>query len=245
MSKKREWFGEWFDSPYYHILYKNRDNTEAHTFIDNLCIRLGFSEKDKILDLACGKGRHAIYLNHKGFDATGIDLSAENIKYASQFSNTKLSFYVHDMREVFAYDQFNYVLNIFTSFGYFDSADEHKSAIVAAANALKSGGKLIIDFLNTYKVVNNLVPIEKKEVDGILFNITKEINSDGYIIKKISFEHEERQFHFQEKVKAISRLEFLEYFQHAGLTCRALLGDYDLDTYKPESSDRMIFIAEK
>ena len=90
MSKKKEWFGEWFNSPYYHILYKDRDSSEASTFIDNICVYLGFSETDEILDLACGKGRHAIYLNKKGFEATGIGLSEENIKYASQFSNAKL-----------------------------------------------------------------------------------------------------------------------------------------------------------
>lgn len=245
MTKKKEWFGEWFDSPFYHILYKNRDNTEAHTFIDNLCIYLGFSPYDKILDLACGKGRHAIYLNQKGFDVTGIDLSAENIKYASQFSNAKLSFYIHDMREVFAYDQFNYILNVFTSFGYFDSANEHKSAILAAAKALKTGGKLIIDFLNTYKVVNHLVPVEVKEVDNIFFNITKEISSDDYIIKKINFEYKGKPYHYQEKVKAIRRVEFLEFFEQAGLSCRQLLGDYDLKPYQKEKSDRMIFIVEK
>ena len=245
MSKKKEWFGEWFGSPYYHILYKNRDNTEAHTFIDNLCIYLGFSPQDKILDLACGKGRHAIYLNHKGFDVAGIDLSAENIKYASQFSNSKLGFYIHDMREVFAYDQFDYVLNMFTSFGYFDSTDEHKSAIAAAAKALKTGGKLIVDFLNTYKVVNNLVSAEVKEVDGILFNITKEISNNGYIIKKISFEHHGESYHYQEKVKAIRRIEFLEFFEQAGLSCKQLFGSYDLDSYEKEMSDRMIFIVEK
>lgn len=245
MSKEKEWFGEWFDSPYYHILYKNRDNTEARTFIDNLCIHLGFSSQDKILDLACGKGRHAIYLNEKGFDVTGIDLSPENIKYASQFSNAKLSFYIHDMRVVFAYDQFDYILNIFTSFGYFDSVEEHKSAILAAANALKNGGKLIIDFLNTYKVINHLIPLEEKKVDDILFNITKEINEEGYIVKKIDFEHGGKSYHYEEKVKAIKRIEFLEFFKLAGLSCKQLLGGYDMKPYQQEISDRMIFILEK
>ena len=245
MNKKKEWFGEWFDSPYYHVLYKNRDNTEARTFINNLCTYLGFSPQDKILDLACGKGRHAIYLNEKGFDVTGIDLSSENIKYASQFSNARLSFYIHDMREVFAYDQFDYILNIFTSFGYFDSVDEHKSAILAAAKALKTGGKLIIDFLNTYKVINHLVPAEVKQVDDILFNITKEINGDGYIIKKIDFEHRGKPYHYQEKVKAIGQDEFLSFFKEAGLSCKQLFGDYRLEAYEKKKSDRMIFIVEK
>ena len=245
MSKKKEWFGEWFNSPYYHILYKDRNTFEASAFIDNICNYLGFSQSDKILDLACGKGRHAIYLNKKGFDVIGIDLSEENIKYASQFSNAKLSFYIHDMREVFAYNQFDYILNVFTSFGYFNSTEEHKSSIIAAAKALKPGGELIIDFLNTYKVINHLVPAEIKEVDNILFNITKEITGDGYIRKKIAFSHDEKQYCYQEKVKAIRRVEFLGFFKQAGLSCKQILGDYNLNSYQKEVSDRMIFVVEK
>ncbi|MCZ6900895.1 MAG: methyltransferase domain-containing protein, partial [Bacteroidetes bacterium] len=98
---KKEWFGEWFDSPYYHILYKHRDHEEARAFIDRLNIFFQWATSDKILDLACGKGRHSIYLNKQGLDVVGLDLSAENVKAAKTHENSRLHFYVHDMREVF------------------------------------------------------------------------------------------------------------------------------------------------
>ena len=119
IEETKEWFGEWFDSPYYHILYRDRDYQEAHAFIDKIVKYFDLHSTDAILDLACGKGRHSIYLNEKGYNVVGVDLSAQNITFASQYGNDRLHFYRHDMREVFRESTFDYVLNMFTSFGYF------------------------------------------------------------------------------------------------------------------------------
>ena len=97
MTPKIEWVGEWFGSPYYHILYKNRDSNEARLFLDKLIDYLGIKKEDKILDLACGKGRHAVYLNEKGLDVTGFDICQENIRKAKDHENDRLHFHVHDM----------------------------------------------------------------------------------------------------------------------------------------------------
>lgn len=242
--EEKEWFGEWFDSPYYHILYKHRDYEEAEHFIDKLIRFFNFSPTDKIMDLACGKGRHSIYLNRQNFEVTGLDLSPQSIAYAKQYENERLHFYVHDMREVFRKRAFDYVLNLFTSFGYFDKERENQDAVCAAASALKADGKMLIDFLNPYKVIHHLVPEEIKEIEGISFHITKHLSQDNYIIKDIRFEDNGRHWHFQERVKAIRRTQFLEYFQTAGLELLETFGDYELNPYERERSDRMIFVLQ-
>ena len=94
------WFANWFNSPYYHILYKNRDEKEAELFIDNLLHKLRLKKGSKLIDIACGKGRHATYFNKKGMDVVGIDLSKNSISIAKQFENPSLIFNVHDMRKV-------------------------------------------------------------------------------------------------------------------------------------------------
>jgi len=244
MVPKIEWFGEWFGSPYYHILYKDRDQNEAKLFLDNLIQYLNLKRDDQILDLACGRGRHAIYLNNKGLNVTGIDISRENIEEVQKHQNERLKFYIHDMRFTFKRDAFNYILNFFTSFGYFDTKEENESVVNAAAVGLVKGGKFLIDFLNPYTVVHELAPEEIKEINGIQFHITKKID-DGFIIKDIKFADQGRNFHFYEKVKAIRRMEFLEYFENTGLEVVEIFGDYHLNPYVAEKSERMIFLLQK
>ena len=244
MTPKTEWVGEWFGSPYYHILYKNRDSTEARLFLDKLIDYLNIQKEDRILDLACGKGRHAIYLNQKGLNVTGFDICQENIRDAQDNENARLNFHVHDMQFVFRKNYFNYIFNFFTSFGYFDTKAENESVVKAASDGLIDGGKLLIDFLNPYTVIHNLSPEEIKEVNGIRFHIIKQID-DGMIIKDIKFTDEGRNYHFFEKVKAIRRVEFLEYFENTGLEVIDIFGDYELNPYVADKSERMIFLLKK
>lgn len=245
MEKTKEWFGEWFDSPYYHILYKNRDYDEARAFIDALNRYFDFQPEDHILDLACGKGRHSIYLNSKGLHVVGVDLSEQNVAAAQQHANERLEFAVHDMRQVFRPNTFDYVLNLFTSFGYFKTDAEHADAICSAAKSLKPGGTLLIDFLNPYVVVNNLRAQETKTIEGIEFRIRKHFSEEGCIVKEIFFHDQGRDFQFHERVKAIRRWDFERYFTMAGLTLETTFGDYHLNPYVAEESDRMIFVAKK
>lgn len=240
----REWFGEWFNSPYYHILYKHRDFEEARIFIDNLNGLLNFKPTQRALDLACGKGRHAVYLNKVGLEVIGVDLSPQNILEAKILENDKLHFYVHDMREIFHGYKFDYVLNLFTSFGYFDTEAENERAIRATASAMKKGGYFIIDFLNPTLVINNMVPCEEKTIDGIHFKISR-MFSNGYILKDIEFEDGEKAYRFQERVQAIQKNDFLQYFKMTGLSLKEIYGDYNLSSFDESVSNRMIFIIQK
>ena len=239
-----EWFGTWFDSPFYHVLYKHRDYDEARAFIRVLVEQLGIASGQKILDVACGKGRHAIQLNNMGFEVEGIDLSAQNIEHAKAFENDKLHFARHDMREVYKEEAFDVVLNLFTSFGYFDTHVEHEQAIKAMAAALKPGGSFVLDFLNPYVVINELVQEEVKIIDNIEFHINKSYDGE-FILKKINFKDGGKEYEYLEKVKAIRRIEFLEYFRNAGLKLINTYGDYHMAPYEPEQSDRLIFWLKK
>lgn len=244
MAQQDEWFSTWFDSPYYHILYKNRDAQEAQHFIDKLLEYLHPKPHEKILDLACGKGRHSIYLNKKGYDVTGIDLSAQSIQYAKQFENERLHFEVHDMRHVFRPETFDFVLNLFTSFGYFDNETENVVALDATAKSIQHGGKFVIDFMNTNKTIENLIAEEEKEIHGITFNIHRGVEN-GFIVKKISFYDNSQNFQFEERVRALREEDFIEYFKIAQLRLVEVFGSYNLEPFIPEKSDRMIFVLKK
>ena len=133
-----DWFSDWFDSKYYHILYTDRDNTEAEHFISNILDFLKPGKDQHILDLACGKGRHSKLLNDLGYRVTGVDLSENSIMQAKQFSNDRLIFDTHDMRDVYAENEFDFVLNLFTSFGYFNSSQENRRVVCAIEKQLKN-----------------------------------------------------------------------------------------------------------
>ena len=110
------WYQDWFNSPYYHLLYQHRDEQEAAEFIDRLMGYLHPREGSRMLDVACGKGRHAVQLARYGFEVTGIDLSEESIAFAKKTETPNLQFFRHDMRQPFYINYFHYAFNFFTSF---------------------------------------------------------------------------------------------------------------------------------
>lgn len=238
------WFKDWFNSPYYHLLYKNRDDTEAQNFIDNLIIHLKIPKHSKLLDIGCGKGRHAIYFNKKGMDVVGYDLSKNNINSAKKFENKTLKFFVHDMRETFKKNTFDIVTNLFTSFGYFENDNEEQKTINKMALNLKKEGILIIDFMNSKKAVKKLVKSEKKVVEGLTFNITKKIEKK-YIIKNIKFTHDNKKYQFQEKVKILTLADFSNFIKNARLQIIEIFGNYNLDNFNALNSERLIIICKK
>ncbi len=234
------WYASWFDTPYYHILYKDRDQTEAKDFMDNLTRYLSLEKGEKILDLACGKGRHSIYLNSLGFNVTGVDLSKNSIAYASQFENETLKFRVHDMCKPYP-EQFSGVFNLFTSFGYFDKEEDNLSTIKAIKSNLNASGFGVIDFLNTDYVIKHLVPEEEKQVEGINFHIQRYVEN-GHIVKEIRFKDQGEDFFFTERVKAISLEDFKDYFDQADVHLLDVFGDYQLRKFYKETSPRLILI---
>tara|TARA_R110000850_G_scaffold277086_1_gene422557 strand:+ start:300808 stop:301542 length:735 start_codon:yes stop_codon:yes gene_type:complete len=244
MQKETEnWFASWFDTPYYHILYHDRDHKEAASFMKRLTTFLGLKENDTILDLACGKGRHAITLNELGFDVTGIDLSPASILYAKDFENEKLHFEVHDMCRPF-HKSFDAVFNLFTSFGYFAKEEDNFRTIAAIKANLKEEGIGVIDFMNVDFVIENLQEHEVKTVDKIEFQIHRYIK-DGFIYKDISFKDVNDEFNFTERVKILRLEDFETYLKKAGLQCIHCFGNYRLEHFDPQTSDRLILIFKK
>ncbi len=216
------WYESWFDTKYYHILYKERNYREAQLFMDNLTQYLNLPEKAKVLDLACGKGRHSIYLNQLGYNVIGADLSENSIAEAKKNENEMLHFVVHDKREPFE-EKFDAIFNLFTSFGYFENEEDDIKTLTAIKNSLSEYGFAVIDFMNSNYVIENLVENEIKEVEGITFNIKKYF-IDGYIIKEIDFEDDGKKYHFVEKVRAFTLEDFQRMFEEVGLYLLDIFG---------------------
>lgn len=239
-NNSTKWFTSWFDTPFYHILYKDRDDTEAHAFMDTLTNYLNIPTGGTILDLACGKGRHALYLNKIGYDVTGVDLSENSIAFAKQFENHRLRFEVHNMCRPY-HKQFDAVFNLFTSFGYFEDDSDHLRTIESIKAELNDFGFGVIDFMNSEFVIDNLVPEEVKTLDGIDFYLKRYVQ-DGYIIKDITFTADGDDYNFQERVRAFTLKDFETLFEKADVHLLDVFGDYKLRKFCVKTSERLVMI---
>jgi len=242
MTKNKEWFASWFDTRYYHILYKHRSYLEAQEFIHNIVAFLKLQKEDTVLDLGCGKGRHSIYLNSLGFNVIGADLSKNSIKRAKKHENSTLHFIEHDMRNPFQI-RFNAIFNLFTSFGFFEDDNEDIRILENIKNGLKPNGIAIIDFMNTKNVISNLVSEEVQLIDGISFQITRYVK-DGFIVKEINFDTDSEHHTYYEKVKNLDLAKIKTYLNSVDFKIKHIFGNYQLENFNEETSDRLILILE-
>lgn len=250
------WFETWFDTPYYHILYKDRDFEEAENFISLLLEELQLPPDSKIIDLGCGKGRHSVFLNKAGYDVLGLDLSKESILHNKQFEihpeagdgRTELKFAVHDMRDeiypAVSSAKVDAVLNLFTSFGYFEDENDDRRVFRSVCNTLNEGGYFVLDFLNETWVKKTLVPQEIQTKGHIDFNINKRI-VDQHVIKDINFTDNGKKHHFYEKVKLHEPSEIEDYGREFGFELVKVYGNYHLEPFDPETSPRCINVFRK
>ena len=243
---EENWFKDWFNTPYYHQLYQERNMQEAADFINKLLDELQPKSDASMLDVACGKGRHALHLANKGFDVTGIDLSTSSIQEAMKYHQSNLHFFEHDMRLPFWMNYFDYAFNFFTSFGYFKTKREDNNAIRNMAQALKPKGILVIDYLNVEYTEKNIIHLAKKEIEHIDYTITK-WHDELFFYKKILIEDNNIQetFSFVETVSKYRLNDFKSLFEANGLEIIKVCGNYKLENYDEKESPRLILFAQK
>jgi len=239
-----KWIEDWFGSEYYALLYKHRDCDEAKLFLDNLISFLNFPSSSRILDCGCGRGRHSVYLSEKGFEVTGIDLSEKNIQSIQKVETKNLTFYTHDIRNLFRINYYDVVLNLFTSFGYFEKDSENNRAVKSMASSLKKDGLLVLDYLNAKKGIQNLVPESSFTYDNIQFNIKRFIAGNS-IVKEIQVTDNGKKYFFMEKVRAFDVVALQKLLEANKLKVVHLLGDYELNSFDEKKSERLILIARK
>lgn len=230
----------WFNSPFYHQLYKKRDYSEAIFFMSNLLEYLKIQDNSSILDLACGRGRYSQYLSSLGYDVTGVDISTENILEAKKSESSNLKYLIHDMRNPLE-TKFDLILNLFTSFGYYENDNDNLSIIKSIKSNLNRTGKVVVDFFNTDYVLKNIVENEKKYIDNTKFVINRYLNED-LLIKDISVTSNNKSYEFKEKVKTYNLEDFSAMFKEYNLDIIETFGDYKLNSFNKETSPRLIMI---
>ncbi|HMK27362.1 MAG TPA: class I SAM-dependent methyltransferase [Chitinophagaceae bacterium] len=243
---EQAWYKNWFNSPFYHKLYFDRDEQEADAFIKKLIAHLKPLPGSRMLDVACGKGRHSKTLASLGFEVIGIDISFDSIAFAKQFEKDNLSFYVHDMRLPFWVNYFDHAFNFFTSFGYFKTRREHDDAIRTIAKSLKPAGLFVIDYLNVHYAEEHLVHNEVKQIGESRYDIHR-WDDETHFYKKITVTDPSlsQPFENTERVAKFSLGEFTEMLAFQGLQVQEVFGDYNFSSYDIRKTPRLILVAGK
>ncbi|HEV7782048.1 MAG TPA: class I SAM-dependent methyltransferase [Chitinophagaceae bacterium] len=243
---EKSWYKDWFNSPLYHKLYFDRDETEAQAFIKKLVDHLHPPAGSRMLDVACGKGRHSKILASLGYNVTGIDISPGSIEYAKQFEKDNLDFFVHDMRLPFWGNYFDYAFNFFTSFGYFKTRREHDDAVRTIAKSLQPGGLFVIDYLNVHYAEDHLGHNEQKKIGETVYDIHR-WDDETHFYKKIIVTDPalEQPAEYTEKVAKFNLGDFTDMLSFQGLQVQEVFGDYQFGNYDIRKTPRLILIAAK
>jgi len=241
-SQEADWFEEWFGHDYLRI-YQHRDESEAERAIELIAGQVRGRDIRAVLDLACGAGRHSQALLDRWW-TVGLDLSAALLRVAKR-EDSDAPYVRADMRELpFIAQSFDLVVNLFTSFGYFDDDREHARVLACLRSAMRPAGTLVIDFLNADQVRRNLVPYDERVENGITIEQSRIISPDDRFVEK-TIRLRERGREYVERVRLLSAGDLERMLETAGFDVVHCFGDYGGGSWSENSPRTILFASRK
>ena len=237
----REWFESWFGEEYV-ALYPHRDAADAEAAVGLIDRYVAPDRRSRALDLACGGGRHSRLLSQR-WRTTGLDLSPVLLRHARRQA-PDASFVRGDMRVLpFADSAFSLVVNLFTSFGYFEDDRSHQSVIGEVARVTAGGGTFVLDFLNTEHIRDTLVPYDERNIGGRIVEQRREISEDGrYVIKRICIRDQNQEY--TERVRLFEKKDLTAMMERSGFRIEHIFGTYAASPLA-DDSPRVIIFGER
>ena len=220
----RDWFESWFGEEYV-ALYPHRDTADAERAVEMIEQHAASPRGSRVLDLACGGGRHSRLLSQQ-WRTTGLDLSPPLLRLARKQA-PGAEFVRGDMRVLpFRRGTFAMVVNLFTSFGYFDDDRSHLRVIEEVGRVTAPRGIFVLDFLNTEHIRETLVPYDETVIGGTVVEQRREISDDGrYVTKRICIRDGSREF--TERVRLFEKDELSRMMEGSGFRVTSVFGGYD------------------
>jgi 2-polyprenyl-3-methyl-5-hydroxy-6-metoxy-1,4-benzoquinol methylase len=244
---KSEWFKDWFNTQEYLNVYQHHNEQDAEVHIILILENVEIKSGAKILDMACGAGRHALILTRKGFNVTAVDLSENLIAIAEQSArneNLKINFVESDIRKFETNDKFNLVINLFTSFGYFETDAENFTVLQKAYDLLEDNGFLVLDFFNSNYLQQNLVEFSEENLGGAEIHQYRKIK-DNRVTKKIVITKNGNLCTYEESVRMFTKAELVNAIQNIGFDIYKTFGDFLGNEFDILNSPRLIMICKK
>ena len=235
-----EWFEEWFGEEYLQ-LYPHRNDADAEAMVNLIRRILPWQPGWRTLDVGCGAGRHARALAQAGARVFGLDLSMSLLRRARQL--TAVPLVRADMRVLpIRSGTMDLTVNLFTSFGYFSTDQQHHQALDGMLSTVRQGGWFVMDFLNATTVAHSLVPEENVSLGTGPARVTRRLSSEGEYVVKVIETAEGRRF--MERVRLLTPDILTSMIRKAGGSIIATHGAYD-GSDLTATSPRCIIFARK
>ncbi|MFO7526194.1 MAG: class I SAM-dependent methyltransferase [Ignavibacteriaceae bacterium] len=242
-----DWYKDWFETKEYLNVYRHRNEGEAEDLVNIILNNVRLSKSGKVLDMACGTGRHSILFAKKGFKVTAVDLSKNMLSAArkkAESEKLKIDFIQSDLRFFANSGRFDLAINLFTSFGYFETDEENFEIFNTAYNHLKTDGYFVLDFFNKYFVEKNLIIESHDSVEKL--DIIQKRKIDGLrVVKEIIISDNDQSRKYYESVRMFSQTELINELIRIGFAIEKTFGDFQGNKFDQFSSPRIIIIAKK
>lgn len=244
--KKGSFFGPGYIREYDSYLTQERTISE----IDFLEKKLHLKKGSRILDCPCGHGRHSIELARRGYGVTGQDINSfflNKAKKASTFSNLSVNWIKGDMRKVQFENEFDVILCLFSSLGYFERDVEHQKVFDQNAKALKFGGRFVLDVINRdYFVRTYQKRSWKKLADGSIVICENDFDhlTGRNLEKRLRMWKNGKREEVSHFVRIYTIPELVAMLNNSGLNISEMYGDFNANPIT-FFSKRYILIATK
>lgn len=241
------WFSEWFASEEYLDVYNHRDGNDAKKLVKLILQNISLPENASILDAACGPGRYLKEFAELGFRVFGFDLSLPLLSIAAKKAvkyNLQFNLVNSDLRIAYFKKQFNLIINLFTSFGYFFRDEENFSFVKNSYEMLDKNGYFVFDYFNKNFVINNLVPESERIINDKRIT-EKRLIKDNRVVKKMMIHTNDYTKNFVESVGLYTCDEIISGFGAAGYKVSSVFGNYEGDNFDNYNSERLIIIFTK
>jgi len=241
-----DWTKDYFDK--FYLRYFLQTQKEETTKKQAGFVAKFFDSGNYLLDAGCGIGRHALLLGEQGFKILGIDNSPLYIKLATAEAKKRglknVQFVQQDIRKLFLRHEFNGILSLWSSFGYFDD-DTNFDILKRFYNSLKKDGKLIIDIENRDYILKYFIHETFKEKEDIFIlerrhylPLTSIVTTHRFVVGK------DLRKEYLRNIRIYSATEMINLCRIIGFKNIKVFGDYTGKKFS-EDSKRIIIHGEK
>jgi ubiquinone/menaquinone biosynthesis C-methylase UbiE len=216
--------------------------------VENFISLLGIAPGCKVLDLCCGVGRHSLELSRRGFTVTGVDRTVSYLQKArrkAKKEKLKIEFVKDDMRTFCRPNAFDVVINLFTSFGYFQNQDDNRKVLINVHRSLKDGGVALFDLMGKEILARIFTERGWNEENGIfILEERKPTKNWSWMENRWIIINDNEKCEFKITHRLYSAFEFSELLKDCGFSSVDVYGDLTGAPYD-QKARRLVAVAHK